>query len=362
MNLPVQTDKVEGSPEQWENALENAVAKTEKEMSQTDKAAIILTAVGPEVASDFLKGMSEGMLTRIAMAISNLRRVPSETLDTIFAEFLLSIGTDEEVLGGVQTARRLLELVLDDATIDKIMFDVEGGTRRKAWKKLNDCTIGALASFVAAEHPQTAAVVLSELRADKAAGVIERLDQEFAQQTVLRLSRVPTLDKRVADMVEEVIARDFLSALQRTQRSRKPADVIAGMMNNMSSDARAKMLQHLEDQKPSLHSEVLKVMFTFADIRRRVESRDIAMIMKEMDEMVLIQAIKSAQNAKIASADFILDNLPKRLSERLVEDIEAMPDPTQRDGESAQQEAVRVIQEMAQAGKIFLIEEEQPDE
>ena len=362
MNLPAQRDEADGLPEPWVNARENAAAKTQNEMSQIDKAAIILTAVGPDAAAEFLKGMSEGTLTRIATAIANLPRIPGEKLDTVFAEFLLSIGTDEEVSGGVQTARRLLEMVLDDAAIDKIMFDVVGGTRRKAWKKLNDCTIGALASFVAAEHPQTAAVILSELRADKAAGVIERLDQEFAQQTVLRLSRVPVLDQRVADMVEEVIARDFLSALQRTQRSRKPADVIAGMMNNMSSEARAKMLQHLEDQKPILHGEVLKVMFTFADIKRRVEPRDISMIMKEMDEMVLTQAIKSAQNAKIASADFILDNLPKRLSERLIEDIEAMPDPTQRDGEGAQQEAVRIIQEMAQAGKIYLIEEEQHDD
>lgn len=356
-----ETDK-EFLPQSWSDARESAAAGQPKKMAALEKAAIILAAIGPDHASNFLKDMSEASLTRAATAISKLPNITPDLLDTVIAEFLLSIGSEEEVSGGATTARRLLEQVLDDATIDKIMFDIEGGYQRKAWKALNDCTVGALAAFVAAEHPQTAAVILSELRPDKAAGVIERLDQEFAQQTVLRLSRVPVLDQKVADMVEVVIARDFLSALQRTQRTRKPADLIAGMMNNMSSDNRAKMLQHLEDQKPALAAEVVKVMFTFADIRRRVEPRDVAMVIKEVDEMVLTTAIKAAQNAKIASAEFILENLPKRLAERLSEDIDAMPDPTQRDGEGAQQEVVRVIQEMAQAGTIFLIEEEAPDD
>ncbi len=355
-------------PQPWANAKFSGKALKETQpkgsaiqeatMLPIEKAAVILTAIGPENAASFLKDMSESSLTRAATAISRLPSITPELLDSVIAEFLLSIGSEEEIAGGAGAARRLLEQVLDDATIDKIMFDIEGGYQRKAWKALNDCSVGALAAFVAAEHPQTAAVILSELRPDKAAGVIERLDQEFAQQTVLRLSRVPVLDQKVADMVEVVIARDFLSALQRTQRTRKPADLIAGMMNNMSTENRTRMLQHLEDQKPALASEVIKVMFTFADIRRRVEPRDVSMIIKEIDEMVLTVAIKAAQNAKIASAEFVLENLPKRLAERLAEDIESMPDPTQRDGEAAQQEVVRTVQEMAQAGKIYLIEVE----
>lgn len=362
----------EGVPQPWVDAKFSgkALQETAKQgtslqeatMQPIDKAAIILAAIGPEHAAGFLKDMSEASLSRAATAISRLPSITPELLDTIIAEFLLSIGSEEEIAGGAGAARRLLEQVLDDATIDKIMFDIEGGHQRKAWKALNDCSVGALAAFVAAEHPQTAAVILSELRPDKAAGVIERLDQEFAQQTVLRLSRVPVLDQKVADMVEVVIARDFLSALQRTQRTRKPADLIAGMMNNMSGDNRARMLQHLEEQKPALASEVIKVMFTFADIRRRVEARDVAMIIKDVDEMVLTTAIKAAQAAKIQSAEFILENLPKRLSERLSEDIDSMPEPTQRDGEAAQQEVVRAIQEMAQAGTIYLVEEEGSDE
>ncbi len=348
-------------PEVWDAARSNA-SQSVSQLRSIDKAAIILTALGPETAGDFLKGMDEKNLTRCAMAISSLSRISDDMLDATIAEFLLSIGTDEEITGGTHAARRLLSEVLDENTIEKIMFDVEGGHITGAWKKLNDVSVAALATFIGAEHPQTAAVIISELRADKAAGVIERLDPEFAQHTVLRLSNVPVLDENVSLMVEQIIAKDFLSAIQGRKKTRKPADLIAGLMNNLTSETREKFVSHLEDMKPALAKEVQRVMFTFADIRRRVEARDVAAITKDVDEPVLITALKFASAQKIGSAEFILSNIPKRLSERLVEDMGAMPDVSQRDGEAAMQEVVRGIQELAKLGTISLIEEDGPEE
>src|SRR6056297_1598760 len=228
--LPALAAQDDDFSEPWSTAKENA-RKDKPEISAIKKAAIILAAIGPDAAADFLKGMSESALTRTAIAISRLDRIDQDLLDTVIAEFVLSIGTEEEISGGSQTARRLLSEVLDDATIDRIMFDVAGGDSRKAWKKLNDISNSNLVTFIGAEHPQTAAVILSELRADKAAAVMERLDREFAQLTMLRLARTPSLSPEVSEMVERVITRDFLSALQKTGRTRRPADLIAGMMN-----------------------------------------------------------------------------------------------------------------------------------
>lgn len=354
-------DAVSRSVEPWE-AVKQSVVDHAPDVDPIDKAAIILTAIGPELSGDFLKSMNETALTRVATAISNLDRVPGELLDSIIAEFLLSIGTEEEVSGGSGTARRLLAQVLDDNSIEKIMFDVEGGDTRAAWKKLNDCTPAQLAGFIAAEHPQTAAVILSELRPDKAAGVLERLDEEFASLAVFRLSRVPALDRDVGEMVERIIAKDFLSAIQKTKRSRKPAEIIAGLMNNLGTETREKFLAQMEEQKPALAAEVLRTMFTFADIRTRVEARDVAILAKEIDEPVLLQALKWATLQNNPSYDFIIENISKRLSERLVEEVEGMPDCTQRDGEGAHQEVVRRIQELAKAGGIQLIEDEANDE
>ena len=88
------------------------------------------------------------------------------------------------------------------------------------------------------------------MRAEVAASVLERLDRGFAQSVVLRLSRVPQLDPPVAAAIQGAIERDFLSVLQRNLSKRRPADLIAGLMNNISTEVREGFLGYLEAQEP----------------------------------------------------------------------------------------------------------------
>ena len=124
------------------------------------------------------------------------------------------------------------------------------------------------------------------------------------------------------------------------------------------ANSRDSYLSFLENERPQLHGEVLKTMFTFNDIRFRVEPREVSLIVKGVEEPVLLTALKWGQMQKSATVDFILENLSKRLGERLTEELSATPDVTQRDGEGAHQELVRIIQAMAKSGDLQLIEDE----
>ncbi|MEL6583949.1 MAG: FliG C-terminal domain-containing protein [Pseudomonadota bacterium] len=321
-----------------------------------DKAAIILAALGPDDAARLIAGLNEVMLRKCAHAISNLKRIPAHDLDKVISEFIGEMDADPGVIGGVQEARRILSGAVDNNTVARIMSDVDGHMRRSIWEQLGSCAESAIARFLQSEHPQTAAVVLSELSASKAAAVLERLDTTMARNVVLRLSRVPRLEDHVMNLIEDVIVQDFLSALQQEMATRKPAEVIGGLMNNVSSDNRDRLMKHLEERKPSLAQEVQKVMFTFGDISVRVEPRDVALVVRAVDEETLMAALKHAISRNIDSAEFMLSNLSKRLSERYREDLDAMQDVKQKDGEAAQTKVIEAIQKLTKAGDITLLE------
>lgn len=325
-------------------------------MTQIDKAAIILAALGPDEASGLLAGMSEQVLRRFAHAISRIKRIPPQDLEAIVCEFRDELSTEQGISGGMEEARRILSNVVDQNTVSRIMSDVDGHMRRSIWEQLGACADSSIARFLQSEHPQTAAVVLAELSAAKAAAVLERLDEELAQNIVLRLSRVPRLEDSVISLIEDVIVSDFLSALQQEMATRKPAEVIGGLMNNISSDARDRLMSHLEDRKPTLAQDVMKVMFTFSDIAIRVEARDVSVIVRGVEEADLMIALKHAITRRIESADFILNNLSKRLSERYREDLEQMSEVKQKDGEKAQSQIVEAIQKLAKSGEITLLD------
>lgn len=322
-----------------------------------EKAAIILTAIGPEIGATVLRGLAEADLERFARALSGLGKIGQDVVDAVIVEFLEALTSGPDVAGGDKAARKLLGAVLDEGEVSRLL-DGGQGAPRSVWDRLNDTPDAAMASFVQAEHPQTAAVILSELRLETAASVLERLDRGFAQTIVLRLSRVPSLDAAVAAAIRGAIERDFLSVLQRNLSKRRPADLIAGLMNNISSEARDGFLGYLEAAEPGLAQDVQRTMFTFEDIPARLNPKDVATVLRDFPEETLLAALKLGQAQGSASVGFVLENVPRRLSERYVEDLAALPEVGRKEGEAAQIEITKAIQVLVRAGQIRFVEKE----
>lgn len=331
-------------------------------LKPAEKAAIILTALGPEQAAPVLRELGEASIRRFARIVAGMGVVPGAVLDLVVREFLGELGGSEDIAGGIVTARKMLSGALDRDAYARIMEDVQGLANISIWDRLGNAPVGSLANYLAGEHPQVGAVVLSRLRADRAARVLERLPAGIAQTIVLRMSRVPRLDPAVLDQVKDVIEAEFLSVIQREQASKKPAELLAGLMNHVSGAAREQFLAGLESAEPAFAAEVQRVMFTFADIASRVGPRDVTQLTRAVEEPVLLQALKTGQETAPKVVEFILGNLSKRLAERLTEDLAAMLPVPLKEGEAAQAELIKAIQAMAQKGEIKLNQPEAPDE
>jgi flagellar motor switch protein FliG len=331
-------------------------------LSPAQKAAVVIVALGPDVAAEVLRALGEAKIRRFASAVSRLKGVPHAVVDAVVQEFLGALGDELSVRGGLDEARRFLGEVLDDESLARVLEEVDARSGRSVWARLADAADGPLAQWLASEHPQVACMVLTKLRAQQAARLLERFESGFAQDVVLRMARAPSPDPAAVDILKTAIERDFVSVIERTQGARKPAELIAGLMNHVSSTARDGFLGRMEEDDPKLAQEVQRVMFTFADIASRVNARDVGKIVKEVEEPTLLTALKSALAAENPSADFILGNIAKRLADRLREDLEAMGDVRQKEGEAAQAELVNAIQTLARRGEIKLIEIDGGDE
>lgn len=323
--------------------------------SPIEKAAMILTAIGPELGAGFLRDLAEPDMERFARAVAGLGKISQDVLDAVVVEFLEALTSGPEISGGANAARKLLGAVMPDDDVARLL-DGRRGDTRSTWERLNETPVPAISGFLAAEHPQTVAVILSEMRAEVAASVLERLDRNFAQSVVLRLSRVPILDAGIAGSIMAAIERDFLSVLQRNLSKRRPADLIAGLMNNISTEAREGFLGYLEAQEPALAQDVQRTMFTFEDIATRLHGRDIAGVLRDVGEEDLLKALKLGEAQGSATVAFILENIPRRLSERYVEELAGLGEVSRKEGEAAQIEVTKAIQAQARIGLIRFIE------
>ena len=84
-------------------------------------------------------------------------------------------------------------------------------------------------------------------------------------------------------------------------------------MNNISTEVREGFLGYLESQEPALAQDVQRTMFTFEDIAVRIHGRDVAGVLRDVPEEVLLKALKLGEAKGSATVAFILENLPRRL-------------------------------------------------
>ena len=326
------------------------------ELSQAQKAAIIIGILGPDGAGPLLEQMSEATLRNFASAMSRIKKVEPELVHATIQEFLHELDRmDETVNGGLGRARDLLKDYVADSVLTNILDEVDAPSASNIWKKLTTVDEQALAEFLTREHPQTAAVVLSKLSAEQAAQILGRVDGERAREMVFGLTKAATLDPSVIEAIGFSVSEDFLANHRGAGESFKPAERIGSIMNFTSGDIRNAVLTFLDDAHPELSDAVKGSMFTFQDIQDRIEKRDVATIVRMVEQDALLKALKGAEQNAPATSEFILTSISSRMAEQMRESLGEIDKVKIREAEDAQNAVLRTIRELEASGEIKLL-------
>jgi flagellar motor switch protein FliG len=294
-----------------------------------EKAAIILTAVGPEMAARFLRDIPEPDRARFARAADGLADVAQDVLDAVIGEFLdgLSLATQTD---GVQVPAK--------------------------HNRLSGAPPEALALMLQSEHSQTAAVILRELPQARGAQVLDALDRDFARSVVVRLSRLPVLDAQAIRSVMTAFEQQIAPEEREAPASPRSDDLIGGLMGGISTGARQAFLSELDAYEPAIARALRRKLITFDEIAIRMEGRDIDLVARDVPEPVLLAALKHGTARASASAGFILSNLPRETAVRYAGQLAAHARVSEADGEAAQLALARAIEAQVRSGTIRLDE------
>jgi len=331
-------------------------------LAPDEKAAIIVYSLGAERAEKLLSRMDESDYRRFARAMNRLGLVDPEIVDTVMEEFATSIGDAAMVRGGMTETRKFLARFLDEGFVDQIMEDVGGPTGRDIWEKLSNTPEQTLFAYLRNEQPQSIAVILSRILPDKAARVLQLFPEAKANEVVLRISRIGSIDRHVMEEVKATLQQDFLSTLQKQQISRRPQDMIGSMLNQMSPERSGSIMKVLQDSDPELAEKVQKMMFTFTDFTTRVNAIGLQAVVKNCERDTLILALTLAKHNAPQVVDYFFSNMSKRVAEQMGEEMQAAGPVRMKDAQQAQQAVVQLAQTLAKSGEIEISDGDEDDE
>ncbi|MDE1161699.1 MAG: flagellar motor switch protein FliG [Acidobacteriaceae bacterium] len=333
---------------------------TPSDLPGVKKAAILLLAVGNDIAKEMLQQLSERDVQRVTEEITKLQDVPAPLLTQVVTEFYGLLETQQYMVRG---GRLYAERVLTDAFGEKRAKDLLNEVRELQERSTGDIAVlremdpQQLSKFLENEHPQTIALVLAHLEPQKGSMLLMSLKPQLRVDTVRRLAEMRQFSPEMASKVALILAKRMDALGSSGRRSYSGFKSVAELLNRMDQNASRSILEGIEQTEPKLAIGIRDLMFTFDDLLT-VPQTGIREILSAVDKRILATALKgSKENVRV----HLCAAMSSRAVEMLEEDMEAMGPVRAKDVTAAQQELLAVARNLETEGKIVLRMESEND-
>ena len=317
------------------------------------KAAILLIAVGEEIAKEILRALPEPDVQRITEELADLRGVPPAVSTQILEEFWELLETQNYIMhGGVEYASRLLTEAFGKERADDLMHlirrtqEASNGDLAKL-QRTDPLQLGKLLD---SEHPQTIALVLAHLDPRRAAMVLDNLTPEHRVVSIRRLAEMRQFSPEMAQKVALILHRRLESVGDTKRKSYSGFKAVADLLNRLNVEESKHILETIEEGEPELALSIRNLMFTFEDLIT-VPPATMREIVSQVDKRQLALALRGAKDELRAQ---VFKSMSARAVEMLQEDMEVLGPVRSREVAQAQQEILNLARRLESEGKVIL--------
>jgi flagellar motor switch protein FliG len=315
-----------------------------------EKVAALLLSVDKFVAQRVLKHFDQNELRQITKFAAGLGSVPASAIEPLIEDFMTQLESGGgELRGTAGEAEQLITGVVPPDQVAEIMSDVLGSPNGLVWDRVGSAPEGAFTEYVAKEHPQTAALMLSRVDPARAARTLGALPQAFRDEVVRRMLASRNVCDEALRLLESVLQVELLQNNELSASAAKNAK-LASIINKMERDQAEGALKSLSERRPRDAEALKSMLFTFEDVPRlNVRARMILFDAVPSERVVL--ALRGA-DAEIR--DFILSALSSRMRRMVESELATGVSPPRRDIMEARRFIADTVLKLAEQGKIDL--------
>jgi flagellar motor switch protein FliG len=315
------------------------------------KAAVLLAALGPDLAAEVVAHLSEDEIEALSLELARLDNVEPRAADQVLAEMASSATSSNALATGGDMAYQLLTRALGETRADELMGRTRGPVNHRPFEFLRRSQPEQVAALLQHESPQLVALVITNLGANQGAQVLARLPEHMRPEVALRIARIGEVSPEVIRQVEE-LTRSRLSAVSQ-QEGYATADGVNALAEILGRSDRATeraVLEHLSTSDSELAEDVRSKLFVFEDLVK-LEDRALQQVLREADQKDLVLAMRSAAEEV---KEKIFANMSERGAEMLKEELEVQQPQRKSDIDAAQSRIVAVVRKLDEAGAIVI--------
>ncbi|MBI4244643.1 MAG: flagellar motor switch protein FliG [Planctomycetes bacterium] len=323
-----------------------------KRISGMRKTALLLVSLDKESAARLLKEMDQSITKKILKEVVGLDMNPptKEERDEVLREYYKTLQVRHTLgQGGLDYAKELLFETLPKDQAQSAFEGLQKFLKGSPLSFLNDVDYDELAMFIQNEHPQTIALIVSQLDPRRASRLLESLPIRKQVDVVKRLSKLGNTSQDVLENIGSSLKKRFTTSSE-IERQIGGVGPVAEIMKLVPRATEKAVLDNLEEEEPDIAQQIRNLMFTFEDISK-VNDRGMQVLLQSVDKQQLATALKScSEDLK----EKIFKNMSKRAQDDLKETLDLMGPVRLSDVESAQKQIISITKKLEEEGQLII--------
>lgn len=319
-------------------------------LSGQEKAAILLSALGPSTTKIIFKHMKDNDVKRMINTMSSISKSPIWMVRKVLEEFYSAINEDSELLFSENKGRDFILGTLGEDRAKQLLGQIIDVGNANTLESLELVDTRTLANFLINEHPQTIALICAHLPVEKKVDVLKKLPEGLQAEVVLRVANLDFVSPELIAQLDDVLKTELSTLGSIDTQQLGGVEPIADMLNLMDKGSEKNIMARVEEKDPELAEEIRKLMFVFEDVVF-VDDRGIQELLKIVDNQKLVTALKTAPDDV---RNKLFKNMSNRAATLLKEDLEALGPTKISDVEKAQQDIVQQLKDLEAKGKAII--------
>lgn len=321
-------------------------------MTGPERAAMVLRELGEETAAAVLREMDEMSVSRISVAMSNLKGVTPQLREDIMLSFASDLGIT--AIGGdsMKFLSRVLVNALGEQNAKEILDRLRRNERRSSFYLPPNTDARTLAMQMANERPQTIALLLAHIPHEMGANLLTFLPEALAAETLYRFSNLdvvsPSVVKELREMLDELAMQTGTGGRRVTNLG--GAKQTADILNHFPSAMSDNVLGAIDQRDTKTAEKIRENLFTFIDLGK-LPDRSMQILLREASPDKLAPALRLVDEEL---RERFFQNLSARQVEVLKEELTSGPPIRRSDALAAQSEIVDVALKLASEGRISI--------
>lgn len=326
-----------------------------KTWSKRMKVAALLVLLNQEAASNVLRSFDDDHeVIALAKEISLVGTLTEGDQEILLNEMYDALQIQKGVTsGGLDLAEMMLVEAYGQDGANDIIDKMTNTIQRVPFEFLRIVDAEQIATTIQHEHSQVITLLLSHLKIEKAAQVLQNLPENIRSDIALRLAKMDRTNPEILSVVERILERRFAGVMSQgeVQTTASGVEALAEILNRVDRNTEKRILEDLEGVDQVLATDIRNLMFVFEDIVR-LDDKSIQRLLREVDSRDLSLALKGA-NENIRELFF--KNMSEKAAKLMREDIEMMGPVLMKDVSEVQTKIVGVVRSLEQAGEIIIM-------